>query len=84
MSPLEPPHPVIGKTIRYLRHRADLTQEELAHRCGIHPTEISRLETGWRNPKWETMKRLAKGLDVSCSQMAALEEVFAPQHGKSI
>jgi transcriptional regulator with XRE-family HTH domain len=74
---------VIGKTVRYLRHRAKLTQEELAHLSGIHPTEISRIETGKRNPKWGTMNRLAKGLGVSCSQMVALAEVFAPQQRRS-
>lgn len=72
--PLEPPHPVIGETIRFLRKKAGLTQEEVAFGSGIHPTEISRLEKGKRNPKWETMKRLAKGLGVPCSQMVELAE----------
>lgn len=72
MSPLgtaEPPHPVIGQTIRFFRARARLTQEQLALEVDIHPTEISRLEKGRRNPKWETMKRLAEGLGVPLWKM---------------
>lgn len=73
-APLEPPHPVIGETIKFLRTKAGLTQEEVGLEGGIHPTEISRLEKGMRNPKWETMKRLAKGLGVPCSQMVEIAE----------
>jgi hypothetical protein len=29
-----------------------------------------------RNPKWETMKRLARGLGVSCADMVARAEQF--------
>lgn len=71
-----PPQPVIGETIRFLRQKAGLTQEALAHESGIHPTEISRLEKGLRNPKWGTMKRLAKGLGIPCWHMVALAEML--------
>ena len=85
MSPLKrrkPPYPVIGQTIRYFRSEAELTQVELAHRVEIHPTEISRLESGKRNPKWETMKRLAKGLGVDCAEMVKFaEELDKKQSG---
>ncbi len=47
----------------------------------INKSEISNLERGKRNPKWETMKRLAKGLDVPCWQMVWLAEQF--ESGKS-
>ncbi len=74
MSTANPPHPTIGETIRFLRRRAELSQEELAEASGIHTTEISRLENGKRNPKWETMKRLAIGLEVPCWHLVALAE----------
>jgi transcriptional regulator with XRE-family HTH domain len=67
---------MIGKTIRLLRDEAGLTQEELAHASGINTSEISHLERGLRNPKWETMKRLARGLGVSCADMVARAEQF--------
>jgi transcriptional regulator with XRE-family HTH domain len=76
MSPLEPQNPVIGKTIKSLREEAGLTQEELAHASGLNTSEISNLERGRRNPRWETMKRLANGLRVSCADMVARAERF--------
>jgi len=71
-----PRHPEIGKTIRSLRLRLGLTQEKLALEVNISNSEISRLERGKRNPKWKTMERLAKGLDVPCWQMVWLAEQF--------
>lgn len=76
MSPLDPLYPAIGKTVKFLRDKAGLTQEELAHACGTNTSEISLLERGLRNPKWETMKPLAKGLGVSCADMVAHAEQF--------
>lgn len=74
MPPLEPPHPALGKVVRSLRRKAKLTQAELFRECGIHPTEISRIERARRNPTWETMKKLAAGLGVPCWQMVRLAE----------
>jgi transcriptional regulator with XRE-family HTH domain len=51
-----------------------MTQEELALEVGISNSEICRLEKGKRNPKWETMKRLARGLGVPCWEMVKRAE----------
>lgn len=53
-----------------------MTQETLALRIRISASEVSRLEKGRRNPKWETMKRIAMGLGVSCAELVALGEKF--------
>jgi transcriptional regulator with XRE-family HTH domain len=74
LSPREPEHPVIGETLRSLRLRLEKTQEQLAFDVKISNSEISRLEKGWRNPKWETMKRLAKGLEMPLWQVVWLAE----------
>jgi transcriptional regulator with XRE-family HTH domain len=65
---------VIGETIGSLRRQAGLTQNQLWWKTGIHYTEISRLERGRRNPRWETMKKIAKGLDVPCWEMVKRAE----------
>ena len=70
----EPRHPTIGRTIRTLREEAGMTQEQVALEAKINKSEVSLLEKGKRNPKWETMKRLAKGLGVPCWHMVALAE----------
>jgi transcriptional regulator with XRE-family HTH domain len=74
LSPKEPEHAVIGETLRSLRLRLEKTQEQLALDVRISNSEISRLEKGWRNPKWETMKRLARGLEVPLWQVVWLGE----------
>jgi transcriptional regulator with XRE-family HTH domain len=73
---------VIGATIRLLRLEAGLSQEQLALRVKINASEISNLERGLRNPKWETMKRLAKGLGVPCWQMVRIAEMLDHESGK--
>ena len=39
-----------GSRVRQLRLAAELTQEDLAHRCGLFRTYMSRIETGNANP----------------------------------
>lgn len=76
-SPLETPRSALGKAIRFIRQNAKLTQRQVADKSGIHLTQISDLERGKVNPTHRTIKRLAKGLGVPCSQIFTLEEVFA-------
>jgi transcriptional regulator with XRE-family HTH domain len=58
-----------GATLRRVRHAKDISQEELAVRCGLHRTEISLLERGLRSPRLCTLLLLATELEVP---MAAL------------
>lgn len=74
MPPREYPQPALGAAIRTLRTRAGLSQEELAHRADLHPTWVSHLESGRRNPAWSSMQRLAKALDTSVAEIAAVAE----------
>lgn len=60
-----------------------MTQEELALEIGISASEISRLEKGRRNPKWETMKRLAKGLGVPCWRMVRIAEMLDQERAEA-
>jgi transcriptional regulator with XRE-family HTH domain len=48
--------------LRRLRDDADLSQEGLAFRAGLHRTQISLLEGGDRMPRVETLVKLAGGL----------------------
>lgn len=51
-----------GEELRRVREEVGITQGELAIRSGLHRTTISLLELGKREPKLETVFRLAKGL----------------------
>jgi transcriptional regulator with XRE-family HTH domain len=53
-----------GRNLASQRRQAGLSQEELADRAGLHRTAISLSETGKRNPRLDTMARLADALGV--------------------
>ena len=54
-----------------------MTQEHLASACGMHPTYISDIERGARNPSWKAIVRLASGLDVPVATIAAAFDELA-------
>ena len=64
----------LGLAVRELRRRRGLSQEELAHASGLHPTYISGIERGLRNPTWRSIGRLCEALQVRISELAALSE----------
>ena len=52
-----------GKVLRLIRLEKSLSQEELAHLCGLDRTYISLMERGKRKPTINTLFSLAKGLN---------------------
>jgi transcriptional regulator with XRE-family HTH domain len=71
----------LAKAIRQLRKEARLSQEALGLVADIHPTWISHLESGRVNPTWGNVRRIAKGLGVPLSELAALAEDLELRHG---
>jgi transcriptional regulator with XRE-family HTH domain len=59
----------LGRNLRQLRKEREMTQEEVGHRSGVHPTEVSRIESGKRDPQVSTVERLAKALGVPASDL---------------
>lgn len=59
----------LGENLRRARERLGLTQEEVGHWSGVHPTEVSRIEAGKRDPRVSTLERLAKAIGVSPSDL---------------
>lgn len=53
-----------GERIRQARKNAGLTQAELAHKLGISAAGIAQWENDLRNPKIETVKKIADALGV--------------------
>jgi transcriptional regulator with XRE-family HTH domain len=54
-----------GANLRRCRKRAGLTQEQLAHLAGLHPTYVSLLERGQRNPGFEIQVKLIGALGIN-------------------
>jgi transcriptional regulator with XRE-family HTH domain len=66
---VEEPKFAVGRNIKAERERRGLTQEELAHRAGMHPVEVGRAERGVRDMRVSTVVKLAHGLDVSPEEL---------------
>ncbi len=58
------PRQALGLRIKQLRSEFSLTQEELAERCGLFRTYMSRIESGLANPTLTVLHTLAEGLGV--------------------
>ena len=61
----------LGRAVKEIRVQRGLTQEEVSATSGLHPTYISDIERGARNPSWEAMTRLAEGIGVSVADIGA-------------
>lgn len=53
-----------GQNVRHWRKKRGLSQEELADRAQLHPTYVSGIETGYRNPTVKIVGKLATALGV--------------------
>lgn len=60
----------LGHAVRRLRRSRGATIEVLAHAAQMHPTYLSSIERGERNPSWEKLCDLATALGVSVSTIA--------------
>jgi transcriptional regulator with XRE-family HTH domain len=60
----DPPVGDLGTNLRIARKRLGLTQEQVAERSGVHPTEVSRIEAGKRDPQVSTVVKLAKAVEL--------------------
>lgn len=63
------PKVVVGRNIKAARQAADLTQEELADRAGMHTMEISRYERGVRDLRLTTAVRIARALEMPAADL---------------
>lgn len=54
----------VGKNIRKMRKRKGMTQAELGKKIGVSYQQIGQYENGKRNPKLQTIAKIADALDV--------------------
>ncbi|MBU0667960.1 helix-turn-helix domain-containing protein [Patescibacteria group bacterium] len=60
----------LGQRIKELRKQSCLTQEELAIRSGVSYTTLTKVENGGiKNPSFESVVAIAKGLSVSLDDL---------------
>jgi len=70
MPPRPEPQAVLGEAIKQLREKKGMTQEAVALIAGVHPTWVSRIESGTLNPSWGMISRVAEALEVKVSDLA--------------
>lgn len=58
-----------GLRIKELRQERGLTQEQFATKCGLHKNYIGMVERGERNPSLINIEIIAKGLEISISEL---------------
>ena len=63
----------IGTQLRAAREQALLTQEELAARAEVQPLTISRIETDKVEPRYSTIRKLARALGLVPSELLPKE-----------
>ena len=59
----------LGKKIKQLRFKAQLTQEQLAEKLGVGPQAVSKWETGAAMPDITALPRLAEVFGVSIDDL---------------
>lgn len=70
----------VGQRIRNHRMQMKLSQEELAEKCGLHPTYIGQVERGEKNATLESISKIAAGLNITLSTLfERIENVAAPE-----
>ena len=65
--------------IRELRTGANISQEELAERAGLHRTYISDIERGCRNISVWNLQKIAGSLGVNLTEVFRSLESFSAQ-----
>ena len=51
-----------------------MSQEEFADRAGLHPTYVSGIETGYRNPTVRIIERIATALELEPATLFLLPD----------
>src|SRR5580700_3822652 len=72
-----PTNAELGRAIRRLRRARRMTIEDLAHAADMHPTYLSGIERGVRNPTWSKLAGLAGGLNVAVAEVVRDAEAEA-------
>ncbi|MEF2969117.1 helix-turn-helix transcriptional regulator [Paenibacillus sp. M1] len=66
---------IIGRTIKSLRIKRGLSQEDLAGECGVDRSYISMIEVGKNEPSVSKIFDLCKGLKIKPSSFFKLIEI---------
>ena len=63
----------IGMKIKALREAKHLSQAALARKAGVQQSSISYIESGEKNPSFDTVVKLARVLHVDLNMLAEID-----------
>lgn len=63
-----------GEVVRAARLAKAWSQEDLAHRAGVHRTYIGDLENGRKSPTLDVVESLARALETTAQSMVSRAE----------
>ena len=62
--------------LKEARKNAGLTQAQLSEKLGITAQSYSQYETGKRNPKMETLQKIAAALNIKLSELVPMSDTL--------
>jgi transcriptional regulator with XRE-family HTH domain len=68
------PDPALAATVRRLREERGITRETLAFRTGVTTGTLARIELAQSVPGWDTVRLLAKALDITLAEFGEAVE----------
>lgn len=73
-----------GKKIKIARMQAGMTQAQLAKQIGTTSQNISQYERDIRKPKYETLQKIAKALEVDWLSLFSADSVMELQEAQTV
>ena len=76
----------VGQAIKTLRQKRNMTQTQLAEKCGMSTNAVCSLETGKSYPPKATVERLCKGFGISQAlfQLSSIEISDFPEEKRTL
>ncbi len=68
------PDRALAATLKRLREQKKLTQEHVAYNAGIAVASLAKIELAQTAPSWDSVRRIARALDVSLVDLAVAVE----------
>lgn len=70
-APADTPAAKFAANVERLRESRGMTQEQLGWASGLHQTAVARIESGERKPTFNTILKLAAGLEAPPADLFA-------------
>ena len=68
--------PIVGENIKRIRNERGFTQKELSKKIGTTQQNLAQYENGKRNPKIETIYKIADALEVDISELLEYKTII--------